>query len=180
MSPAEQNPSAEPTPTVVEEALVPAGVLEDGELVILALKPSGWFVLLVSSPVLLAAVVVFAGVEVFSGLLGPVAWGQGILTGCAAASFLRLVIASLQWMGRLYILTNKRLICIRGVMRVCVAGCLLQRVQRVTLATIVSERALGVGSLLFDVPDGQDVNWLHINRPEEALRIVQEALRRSR
>lgn len=175
-------PSAEPTPTAAAQSLAPAGVLEDGEIVLLAIKPSAWFVPLISWPVLLAAGVVAAGVQFLSGVLGSPAWRHTLLTACATATVLRLVIAAVQWTGRLYMLTNRRVLTIRGVVRPVIAGCRLKQISSVLPAAILLERGLGLGSLLFDLAggDGAELNWLHVNRPAEVLRTVQEAIGRAR
>ena len=83
------SPTAEPT-TVAAPGLtiVPARLLEGGEIVILAVKPSGWFCLLTSLPVLSVALLLTA-IAYFAGDL-PVP-REGVMLLCAAAAALRLV-----------------------------------------------------------------------------------------
>ncbi|MGA2231343.1 MAG: hypothetical protein ABSH22_10625 [Tepidisphaeraceae bacterium] len=96
-------------------ALLTSHVLRDGELVLLTLKPSLLFIPLQSLR--------FAVIAGFFALLGVLANGridQGdrlyieiavILVAC------RLMVASLQWMGRLYVLTDQRILDCRAVGR---------------------------------------------------------------
>jgi hypothetical protein len=165
------------------EAAVAERLLQDGEIVILAIKPSRWFVVLVSLPVLWAALLV--------GLVATIA-GQAILGAtskntvwaiCAAAAALRLLLACVQWAGRWYILTNFRLVQVRGLFRTDVTHHDLVRVAKTFVHLGATGRVLpSVGSLLFDTLDGADrpPPWIHILRPAEIEEIVDQAIRHAR
>ena len=90
------SPSADPASTsVATESLVPEGVLQEGEIVILAMKPSPWFVLLISLPIL-TIVGVAAAVVFFAGeLLFQTDGVNMIFAICLAALCARLVVAIL-------------------------------------------------------------------------------------
>ena len=163
-------------------AVAPHRLLEDGEIVILAIKPSAWFVALVSFPVVVAAAFIaaltFVGAEI---LTWPVP-RTAIYAFCLAAVCLRALVASLQWMARLYIMTNRRLIRTSGVLREEVLQGPLRSVAKVTPAATVGERFVGVGSLFFDLAGDVplQLDWAHLARPAEVQQFVTDAIARSR
>ena len=176
------SPSAEPTSQAEAPAhLVPANLLGDDEIIILALKPSGWFVLTASLPVLAAAgVVAVAGYLL--GRYRPYAAEQAVLPLCAAVALGRLVVACWQWVGRTYVLTNLRVISVRGLLRVEVAAAALGQVARAEAVPSLAERLVGIGSIYCLPGDqaAQAVSWNAVARPQEVLEIVSEAVRRAR
>ena len=157
-------------------------LLHEGEVVILAIKPSGWSVLLVSMPVLAAAGALTGAACLAEGRFGGYPATRAVVLLCAAAGFLRCLIACFQWVGRLYLLTNLRVMHIRGVLRPDVAQCPLRRIAGATVAAGPGERLLGVGSLLFEAVDGGlcEPAWDHVASPAELRKTVEEALRRAR
>ena len=176
-------PSAEPaaacSPAMVG---VPARLLADGEIVILAIKPSGWFILLQSLPMLAVAAAVAAAVWCFKDrLFGPPATQTVVLTACTAVACAAVLLAGLGWMSRLYVLTDRRVLRVRGLLREEVCHCPLREIAEVMLAASTMERLLGVGSLYFrrsSKPEAMD--WLHIARCAEVRQIVTDAIGRAR
>jgi len=166
----------------VQEGLVPHALLEDGEVVLLATKPSGWFVLLVSWRVVvltgLAAVILILAEPV---LHAPAASRQAVILLCVAVCCLRVILGCFQWLGRLYVLTNKRILRIKGVMRAEVFACPLRRIRRVLPGATVPERLLGVGSLYFQTGEqaGADGAWIHLARPLSIRDLIEQAIRRA-
>lgn len=168
---------------IVAETPLPESILGDGEIVILAIKPSRWFVLLVAWPVLWAAVLV--------ALLAAVA-GDSVLTAvpkkmiwvvCSAAACVRTLLACAQWLGRWYILTNLRLIQVRGVLRMDIVEHNVASVDKTFVYSALSAKVLpGVGSLLFDTAEGvlRPPAWIHIARPQEVEQVVDQVIRRAR
>ncbi|HUS48205.1 MAG TPA: PH domain-containing protein [Phycisphaerae bacterium] len=175
-------PSAESADAVSAKTFVPAEVLRDDEVILLAVKPSGWFVVLTSWSVLVAAGLVAAVARVAGSALGPAAAGSGLYLLCLAAAMLRLVVGCFQWLGRVYVLTDKRVMRIRGVIKVDVVQCALKQVTRTALTATRGEKIFGLGSLFFEVEgvEACEAGWINISRPEEVRRVVEEAIRRSR
>jgi hypothetical protein len=165
------------------EAAIAERLLRDGEIIILAVKPSRWFVLLVTWPVLWGAVL--AGVvAVVAGrpLVGETT-PQTIWSFCAAVVGVRLVLASIQWAGRWYILTNYRLVQVRGLHGPDLVDHELRRIEKTFVHLGATGRLLpAVGTLLFDTVDGENrpPPWLHVSGPEEVERLVDEAIRHAR
>ncbi len=177
------SPSVEPTSEQAEMSmqLVPAGLLEGGEIVILALKPSSWFVLVSSLPVLLsaAAVAAVAYLMSFSDYFGD---PEVVWYFCAGAALLRLMIASWQWLGRTYVLTNRRIVCIRGLVRVELAAAGLAQVREALLAASLGERIVGAGSIycLIESDSPPAVAWQTVARPAEVHEIILETIGRAK
>jgi len=161
--------------------LVPAGLLEGGELVILALKPSGWFVLVSSLPLLLSAGAV-AAVAYLMSFSDYFRDPEVVWYFCAAVALLRLMVASWQWLGRTYVLTNRRIVSIRGLVRVQLAAAGLPRVREALLAASLSERVVGAGSIycLLDPDAPPTVAWQTVARPAEVHEVILEAIGRAK
>ncbi|HET6428363.1 MAG TPA: PH domain-containing protein [Phycisphaerae bacterium] len=176
------SPSAEPTSEAQAVGyLVPANLLGDSEIIVLAIKPSGWFVLTASAPVLFAAAVA-AAVAVAIGWLRPFPPQQAIVSFCAAAAFGRVVIACWQWIGRTYVLTNLRVIAVRGLISPQVQAAGLTDVQKVSLSPTVAERVVGIGTVycLGSPEAGEGLAWNGVARPREVAETIDQAVRRAR
>ncbi|MFW6132325.1 MAG: PH domain-containing protein [Planctomycetota bacterium] len=176
MSPSAEQAEAAPA----AEALVPARLLDDGEAVLLAVKPSGWFVLLASWPVVLVAAALGVAVYFAEGVL-PAAHPAAMLV-CTAAALLRLVLACLQWLGRVYVLTDKRILRIRGIARLDVVQCPLHKIDRTDLVATRGERFFALGTLTF-LAEGLSADasaWVNLARPHDVKAVVDEAIHRGR
>src|SRR5438876_9252886 len=99
--------AAVPTATNPVSALMAGQVLRDGELILLLLRPSRWFILLTSLRYLaIVALLMLLSIIFDDKLHGRRQYIEiGILLIVG-----RLTWAILQWMGRLYILTDMRII----------------------------------------------------------------------
>ena len=175
-------PSSDPASTATEEAIFPADLLDDGEVVLLAVKPSGWFVLLISLPVLVGAVLVATGVYVADEVLHMAGPQPTVLLICLAVGCLRLVIACFQWLGCLYVLTSKRIMCIRGVVRTDVLAFPLKKIAQVFVTAGSLERTLQLGSLEFEISGNLDSQsrWSCLANPTEVYQAVLDAIHRTR
>ena len=94
---------------------------------------------------------------------------------------MRIMIACMQWLGRMYILTDRRIMRVRGVIRTDVVSLILKDVRGLSLSAGKLEQLLGIASLL--VVAGEDDTpqpaWTYLARPIEVHRIVSEAARRA-
>ena len=111
-------------------------ILRDGELVLLILKPSLWFI-------------VFAAMRVRRGRADRHHRGQAVdarprrLRAAEVGAFLiagRVMWAVLQWMGRLYVLTDLRVLRLSGVFNVDIFDCPLRKVGEARLYRSFRER----------------------------------------
>ena len=171
----------EAAPVAPPVAIVPEKLLDAGEVVILAIKPSFWFVLLSSFPAVAAA----AGVAL-TALVVHRLWADWISLNvvfllCAAVALTKVMASCIQWAGRLYVLTNVRIMRVRGVLRADVFQCPLKQIRDLSLSASMGEKLLSVGSLWFQVQDSvaAETAWLHIAQPNEVHEIVREAIGRA-
>ncbi len=149
-------------------ALLTRHILRDGELVILLLKPSLWFIILSSLRFAGIVLLLMIGTKVFDDYLPPL----NRLAVMEAGIFLiagRVMWAVLQWSGRLYVLTDLRIVAISGVFNVQIFDCPLRKIARTRLVFSSRERIFRLGSIEIiplsdDQPDGL---WQTIARPKQ-------------
>jgi len=167
--------SAQVVPMLGEQA-VPAYLLDGGEVVIFAIKPSPWMVPLSSARVLLVAaiVVVLAQTAAFSS------YRWYLYQAAFWLSAARIGWAVMQWVARLYVLTNRRVMRIRGVFNVELFECALTKIQNTTLTLSLPERLARMGSIRFSTADGGGASWRMIARPLEVHEKVREAIEKAR
>lgn len=175
------SPTAEPANPPVTLDATSEKLLDEGEMIILTLKPSGWFVLLASWPILAVAAAIAVGTLVagrfFAGLSTHM-----IYTICLAVASVRIVLACAQWVGRLYLLTTRRVMRVCGVTRAWVNEYSLRDIKKTTLSATSGEKLLGTGNLLFHDDQGRilPLSWMNIARPDEVQEIVEKAIRNCR
>lgn len=170
---------ATPAPLSVEQVGVPENLLDGGEIVLLAIKPSVWSVGFTSMAWICTAVVV-AAMDIGSGL------SRGWLAGVPVAELALTVAAAragwamLQWVSQVYVLTNRRIMRIRGVLSAQVFGCPLVKIINTGVTCAPHEAALRLGSLWFNIENNAgDPTWYHLSRPEEVHAKVRQAIRRA-
>ncbi len=175
--------SAGETPELAAPALanaLPAGLVEDDEIVILLLRPSPLYILLASLGSLLVIAVVTLAL-MYLGRLSGVAWidtlafGLGITIGIA-----RLAWQGLEWWNRLYVLTDRRIIRRKGVLHPSIFETKLRDIQHTSVFQLLRERSLGLGSIGFASAgsDVFDAFWVMIRQPFAVHRTIVEAIER--
>lgn len=166
------------------QAGVYAAYLADGETVILALKPSFWFVLIKRGgalSTLLCLWLLMAGIE-------SLGWFDFQLTAVGLA-FILIAVVLLLWLAidrttRLYLLTDKRILRVSGILTRTSVEIPLHKITTVALHRSFTERLTGVGSILFTsaAAGGEgaagDLVWYMIDNPVAAVRTVRETLSR--
>ena len=170
-----------PLPGLLDRSrVVPAELLDGGETVILALKPSMWYLVLVSARWLLGAALVV--------LLGPwlvrvyPAISHLALTQIAViVTAVRLVLALVQWSSRLYVLTNRRVMCYRGVTRICLFEAPLVRIRNTYIKARPVERLCNVGSIGFSLEGEKKVDgwWEQVGEPHDVHKRIRRAIERA-
>ena len=155
-------------------------ILRDGELVVLILQPSIWFVPLSSVKFIAAVLILMIAAKVFDQHLPstPFAYVQTGIFLIAA----RLMWAIQQWTARLYVLTDMRILRIAGVFTVSIFDCPLRKVAQVRLASNLRERLFGVGSIEITPQDESNPPgvWQTIGKPAEVLEHVEAAIRKAK
>lgn len=157
--------AAAPTVTGPVSALLTGQVLRDGELILLLLRPSRWFILLTSLRFLGIVALAMALMVIFDDkihLAKRQYFDYGILLALG-----RLTWGVLQWMGRLYILTDLRIIRLSGVFSVDVFDCPLRKVARTLLELSFQERLCRIGTIAI-IPQDEEVpiaHWQMVSHP---------------
>jgi hypothetical protein len=110
----------------------------------------------------------------------------GPFRGCAEAGAAviacRLMWAAMQWMGRLYVLTNLRLLTVSGVLRSEVLDCPLRKVARTRVVRSAVDAVLGIGSveIVPQDPDQPFAVWQQVARPAEVHETIVATLNRAK
>jgi uncharacterized membrane protein YdbT with pleckstrin-like domain len=180
----EARPEAPPVTPPVASPVTAAAKLEllgGDEIIQLSIKPSFWFIPIVSMNVLatVALLMVLLGLANYWGIAAPSAtWFQVLIVGAA----LRLGIGTLQWASRLYVLTNRRVLRFKGVLNVSVLECRLSRVRGIEVLTTWYGRLLRLGTIRIqseDDPQGPPCLWREVARPDEIREILVKAVRKA-
>ncbi|MDZ4829472.1 MAG: PH domain-containing protein [Phycisphaerae bacterium] len=158
-----------------------AHLLQPGEIIILLLKPSILFVPLASmSSLLVVALLAF----VFAWLsrrfpLLPWSDQQAIAVGVFFGA-VRLAWQFLEWATRLYVLTDRRVLRRRGVLRVSVFECRLEQLQQTAVYQSLRERVFFLGTVCFATAGAASfvALWEYVPRPLDVQRTVAEAVER--
>lgn len=160
-------------------ALLARHVIRDGEIVLLVCKPSLWFILLSSLRFGAAVLILMLAAIAFEHRHNR-EWFY-----IEAAIFLlagRVMWATLTWMGRLYVLTDLRVIRLSGVFKVDIFDCALRKVGRTLVARSFKERLCGTGTVEIypqdeSCPAGV---WQTIHRPDEVHELIVRTIARAK
>ena len=163
--------------------MLPAELLQPGELIILLIKPSPLYILLVPMR--------FVALVLLCTMLGAQLQSRGISFGldrheiiivALAVIGVRLFWQMLDWLSHVYVLTDQRVIRVQGVLNVHVFECPLQRVQQTDLILPLAQRLFWLGSIGFATAGtaGHEAYWLMIAKPLEVHKKIVETLRRYR
>jgi hypothetical protein len=126
-------------------ALLTRHIIQDGEIILLILKPSIWFIILsMLRFAAFIAIIMLAAIVFDDRFPGPARTYVEIGTFLIVA---RLMWAILQWMSRLYILTDMRIIRLSGVFTLNVFDCPLRKIARTRILYTMSDRILRLGSI---------------------------------
>jgi hypothetical protein len=162
--------------------LLTSHLLQDGEIVLLILKPSLWFILLSALRFIAIVLIVMIAAallnrsQVLPGRnLAYQELGVFVLAG-------RVMWAVLQWMGRLYILTDLRIIRLSGVFSLEIFDCPLRKVARTRLVRSMRERLTATGTIeIIPADDSLPIDsWSTIARPVQVHEQVVAAINRAK
>jgi hypothetical protein len=157
-------------------SLMAGHVLREGEVIILIIKPSLWSIpleMLRSVTAMLIAVIACS------------LWIEHPHLYFEAVAFLlvgRTMWAVLNWMGRLYVLTDQRIIRMAGIFTFEIDDCPLRKVVRARLLTPLRERLLRIGSIeIIPQDDSRPIwAWQWVGQPRKVHEQVLRAIRRAK
>ncbi len=152
-------------------------VIRDGELILLILKPSRWHIVMSSARFAAVVLILLIGVHLHPRIHMPTYIEAGVF--CIAG---RLMWAVLNWMGRLYILTDQRIVRLSGVFSIEIFDCPLRKISRTRLFSSFGERLLRLGSIEI-VPQDECRPcgvWQTIAKPVKINEQINAAIRRAK
>ncbi|MHC4445525.1 MAG: PH domain-containing protein [Planctomycetota bacterium] len=171
---------AKPEPIAAVD-IVPANLLDGGEIVILAVKPSLWFIIF-SSARWLAAMILIALTSKWLGDWIPYLSPLIIVQTALAIAAVRICLAMLLWVSRLYVLTNRRIMRLTGIFNIDLFECQLTKIQNTHLTCAWYERIAGLGTISFATAGtgGIVASWTNVNNPMELHERVRSAIHRAK
>ena len=177
----EEGLEAQPIPGLLAYGQVVQHDLLDGdEVVILAVKPSMWYLVLVSARWLIGAATVILLAPWLVGVYTAVTQ-TGLTQAALVVTSLRLVLALLQWSSRLYVLTNRRVMCYRGITQVTLLEAPLVQIRNTYVNDRRLERWCNVGSIGFSLKGSKRVDmwWEQVSAPEEIHDRIRRAIEKA-
>jgi hypothetical protein len=170
----------------IDQSIAPMtrDLVHDDEVIILLLRPSMWYVLLSSlGGLMFISLVTFALAYMakYMSQLPGIGWSdrQAFALGFGLAS-LRIGWQFLEWLSRVYVLTDRRVICRSGVLRMSVFQTRLKNIQHTSVFASMRERTIGLGTIGFATAgsDTFEAFWTMIRQPFAVHKIVVEAIDR--
>jgi hypothetical protein len=160
--------------------LVAGHLIGDGEIVLLLTRPSLLSILL-SGWQLIVFVCLAVALAALNANLLPGHRRDYVQLGVLIIA-LRLGVSTVQWMGRYYVLTDRRVLTLSGVLHVDVWECPLRRLARPRLLRSWRDRVLRLAHLEL-IPEDERLpigTWLWLGRPESVYLAVLQAMRRAK
>jgi len=156
---------------------LPGGVIDGGEIVLMAIKPSMWRPLLDSMPWLITVGLFAAGILALRApLLGmSVSISAQVVL---AIGFIRVVFAIVRWIATWYVLTNRRIMDVRGARAPRITSLPLIEIRNTYLTATVSERLVRIGTIAFvsKHADNRPHFWESVARPDEVHAKIRRAI----
>ena len=159
-----------------------------GERVLHNARPSAAYILVRAIPESLPAIVLGVVVLLLRSLFVAVAgqldralaalidrWLGYLLVFLLVYCLARLVWACLDWFCRRYVLTDVRIVAVRGVLHVVRFDVPLRRVQHLAMSRSLPERLFGVGTVAAASAGtgGHEVVWRTVARPDDVMGMVR-------
>jgi uncharacterized membrane protein YdbT with pleckstrin-like domain len=147
--------------------MLPGDLLADDETVVFAIKPSLWAVAFVSFRTVLIASLLALGTFILGPAIHLGEYGIYLIELCGLVIFGRIGFALLQWASRTYVLTDRRVIRIRGVLTIDIFQSHLARIQNTFVVLTLPERIFGLGDIQFTTAGtgGVEAVWRHLKNP---------------
>jgi len=162
-------------------ALLPADLLHEGEIIVLLLKPALVSVLLEPLGQLLAMLGLTAlavGVA-WQADLAPLTPERALLLG-VGLTLLRIGGQFLLWLSRLYVLTDRRVVRMTGVLRLAIFEARLSQIQHTSVGVSLRQRMVGAGDIHFATAGTgtPEAAWRWVARPMDVHRTVVRTMDR--
>jgi membrane protein YdbS with pleckstrin-like domain len=160
--------------------MLPAELLQPGEIIVLLLKPSAWFILLTPLRSLTFIAVLAMAIDTANTYLALSLGRQNILLAALTLILLRLFWQFLEWLSRVYVLTDRRIISVAGVLRIRVFETPLQKIQHTNLLFSLRERFFALGTIAFATAGSAFTEsfWLMLSNPLQVHQKIIQTLNR--
>jgi uncharacterized membrane protein YdbT with pleckstrin-like domain len=163
--------------------MLPARLLDADEVIVLLLKPSPLYIVLMPmrSLIVIALVVLLLGQLQARGIPLGLSHADLVLAGMGLIGA-RLFWQVLEWLNQIYILTDRRVVRVRGVINVRVFERPLADIRRADLLRPMILRVFGLGTIGFATVSDRfhEAYWLMIAGPQEVHETLNATLRRYR
>ncbi len=162
--------------------MLPAELLQPGEIIVLLLKPSPWFILLAPLRALTGIVILAIALDLANTYLNLGFSRQNTLLAAITLLLLRLFWQFLEWLSRVYVLTDRRIITVAGVIRVRVFETPLQKVQHTNMLFSLRERLFALGTIAVATAGTAvaETYWLMLSSPLQVHQKIVQTLNRYR
>ncbi len=162
--------------------MIPAELLQPGEIIILLLKPHPLYILLWPLKTLtIMSLFMLLGVLVARDA-GSYDLAQNIVIAGSLLMVARLFWQFLEWLSRVYVLTDQRVVTVAGVLRVRVTDTPLSNITHSELFFSLRERFFALGTLGFNTAGTAftEAYWVMVAKPLDVHAKVVETLKRYR
>jgi len=158
-------------------ATLPRGLVDGGEIVLLAIKPSPWKPVLDSASWLVTSCLLAVALAFLNARLP----GLSILATIQVVLLVgvtRLGIALVRWAPTWHVLTNRRVIDVCGVRTPRISASMLLNIRNTYCAVSPVERIARIGTITFvtDQPDDPPRHWASISSPQEVHVKIRRAI----
>jgi len=178
---------AEPMPgdQVTEQpsaTLLPEKLLQPGEIIILSVKPSPGYILLAAMGSLAAIVLILLAFWILNDYLSLGVRRVDLLLVAMVLLGIRLFWQFLEWLSRIYVLTDRRVVRVFGVLRVHIFETQLKNIRHTTAHYSIRERFFGLGTIGFTTAGTgfTEAYWQMVANPREVQRKIIQTLSRYR
>ena len=156
---------------------LPGGVIDGGEIVLMAFKPSMWRPLFDSMPWLVTVGVFAIGIL----MLGAPLPGMSVSVSAQlvlAIGFIRVIFAMVRWIATWYVLTSRRIMDVRGARAPRIHSLALIEIRNTYLNATAPERLVRIGTIAFVSKHADDRPhfWESVARPEEVHARIRRAI----
>ncbi len=160
--------------------LVAGHLIGDGEIVLMLKRPSPLSIILSCWQLIIFVLMGAAMAAIYAGSL-PGHRRDYVQLGALIIA-IRLAVSTVIWMGQYYVLTDRRVLTLSGVIHVDIWECPLRRLARPRMLRSWRDKALRLGHLEL-IPEDERVAiglWSWLGRPEAVHLAVLQAMRRAK
>ncbi|NOS99191.1 MAG: PH domain-containing protein [Phycisphaerales bacterium] len=161
-------------------AMIPQTLLGGDESILFAIKPSLWFVFFDSAVWLVGCLVaILCGSWI--ARVTPSMTEPQVMSAVLTVAGIRVGIALLRWVSRFYVLTNRRMMRIRGVFKADVFECPLVNIRNTVVTHGFPEALANLGTLHFIISESGEFRaaWRNLPHPHDVHAEVRKAIRRA-